>query len=131
MFGWNDSMSVGVSELDSQHRRLFEIINDLHLAMKSGQSKAVLGQTLDKLVDYTVKHFTAEEALMREKSYPALFQHKQIHDEFTARMKKFQDQHKAGAMMVTLDVMAVLQKWLVDHIQGTDLKYARELRLQG
>jgi len=129
MFGWNDSYAIGVSQIDAQHRQLFEIINELHMAMMSRQSSQILGQTLSKLVEYTVKHFGAEEALLRSKSYSELAQHKLIHDQFTARIKKFQADQKDGVVTVNIELMNMLQKWLVDHIQGTDKKYARELKL--
>jgi hemerythrin-like metal-binding protein len=65
MFAWDQSFAVGIPHVDAQHKQLFGIVNELHQAMKSGQSKSVVGQTLEKLVAYTVTHFKDEEALMR------------------------------------------------------------------
>ena len=130
MIGWNDSYAIGVPHIDAQHKQLFEIIAELHQAMMNRQSKQILGQTLGKLVDYTIKHFGAEEALLRSKGYASLGQHKLIHDQFTARIRKFQDDHAAGALMVNLELMDLLQKWLVQHIQGNDVSYAKELGLR-
>ncbi len=130
MFGWNDSYAIGVQQIDVQHKQLFDIIAELHSAMMNRQSKQILGNTLEKLVEYTVKHFGAEEALLRSKNYAQLAQHKQIHDQFTAKIKKFQADHNSGALMVNLDLMNVLQKWLVEHIQGKDVRYAQDLGLR-
>ena len=127
MFGWSDSFAVGIPQIDAQHKQLFEIISDLHEAMKNRRSSLIMEQTLNKLVDYTVKHFGTEEALLRTRNYSELLQHKVIHEQFTARIKKFQEQHQAGAALINIELMEMLQKWLVGHIQGTDMKYVREL----
>ena len=124
MFEWNDSYSVGIPHLDAQHKQLFALIQELHSAMLKGQARAAIGGILDRLIDYTVKHFTAEEATMRNKNYAGLPQHKMIHDQFTSQVKKFQQDYKSGVLSVNMDVMNMLQHWLVDHIQGTDMKYA-------
>lgn len=34
---WNESLSVGVVEIDRQHRKLVELINDLNNAMRQGK----------------------------------------------------------------------------------------------
>ena len=127
MFGWSDSFAVGIPQIDAQHKQLFEIISDLHEAMKNRRSSLIMEQTLNKLVDYTVKHFGTEEALLRTRNYSELLQHKVIHEQFTARIKKFQEQHQAGAALINIELMEMLQKWLVGQIQGTDMKYVREL----
>jgi hemerythrin-like metal-binding protein len=128
MFAWNQSCALGVPHIDAQHKQLFAIANELHQAMLKGQSKVIMGTALDKLVDYTVKHFGAEEALMSSKGHAELPRHKLIHDQFTAKIQKLQQEYKAGAVLVNVELMDFLQKWLVTHIQGTDAKYASELR---
>ena len=40
---WNDSLKVGVAEIDKQHQKLVDMINDLHDAMRQGQGNAVPG----------------------------------------------------------------------------------------
>ena len=46
---WDDSFSVKVAEIDSQHQKLFELINSLYDAMKEGKSKDMLGGIIDEL----------------------------------------------------------------------------------
>ena len=71
-FQWNDRYSVKVYAMDVQHKRLFEIIRELYTAMQSGHGKDVVKGVLDRLIDYTVKHFGAEEKLMDDNKYPSL-----------------------------------------------------------
>lgn len=40
---WSDKLSVGVQQMDMQHKRLVELINELYEAMNSGKGNDVLG----------------------------------------------------------------------------------------
>jgi hypothetical protein len=41
LMDWNQSYSVGVLKIDSQHTLLFGILNDLHAAMMKGQAQSL------------------------------------------------------------------------------------------
>ncbi len=127
MIGWNDSFALGVPLIDAQHKQLFTIISELNDAMLRRQGNAVLGTTLDKLLDYTAKHFSAEEQMLVSKGYFALAQHKRIHEHFKSMIKKYSDDFKAVSISVNVQLMNLLQDWLVHHIQGTDMEYVRAL----
>ena len=58
---WNEKYSVHIEEIDSQHKKIFSIINRLHSALKARKGKKVIGNLLDELVDYTYYHFATEE----------------------------------------------------------------------
>ena len=129
MIGWNDSYALGVPHIDAQHKQLFGIIGDLHQAMLKGQSKLIVGEILAKLIDYTKRHFSAEETMLRSKNYSDLSRHQVIHHEFTAKIESMHKQHQAGSTLLTVDLMDFLQKWLAGHVLGTDVNYVRELHM--
>ena len=52
---WNEKYSVHIEEIDSQHKKIFSIVNRLHGAMKARKGKEVIGNLLDELVDYGAK----------------------------------------------------------------------------
>jgi hemerythrin len=58
---WNDSFSVGVSEIDAQHKNLVLYLNDLNFAMSQGKGKEVLKSLLTRLVGYTQVHFATDK----------------------------------------------------------------------
>ena len=73
-FEWNDTYSVQVREIDSQHKKLFEITNHFHEAMKTGADDDVIYETLNSLIKYVEEHFreydNLDEVLDAEKDYP-------------------------------------------------------------
>lgn len=128
LFKWNDSYSVGHTDIDNQHKRLFELADLLHNAMSSGKGKEVLSKTLTDLVGYTKYHFSSEEKLMQKCQYPEYNQHKQAHDELTAKVIEFQKAFETSRAVLTIDLMQFLRDWLQHHIGETDKKVASYLK---
>lgn len=120
---WDASLSVGVPELDIQHKKLIGMINDLHNAMASGQGKDILSRLLSGVITYTCVHFRNEEKLMQAANYPDYAAHKREHDELTAKAEALKNRFDSGQTMITIDVMNFLRDWLKQHILGTDRKY--------
>lgn len=123
MFAWKDTYSIGVPEIDAQHRRLFGLADELHSAMNGGKGKAVMEQVLQNLISYTKTHFAAEERLMQRCKYAELGPHKAQHDELTRKVLQLQQDFQAGKGMITIEVMQFVSNWLRQHIGGSDRKY--------
>jgi len=120
---WSDDLSVGIQEIDSQHKKLVSLINTLHDAMKAGQGKQALEATLQELADYAVYHFKTEETYMQKFRYPEYTTHKNMHDAFVHKVTDFQKDFAANRLGLTLDVMNILRDWVSTHIKGTDKRY--------
>ncbi|OPY31218.1 MAG: hypothetical protein A4E32_01668 [Methanomassiliicoccales archaeon PtaU1.Bin124] len=118
---WSDKLSVGLPEIDDQHKELINILNRLHSAMVEGKGKVVLKDTLADLADYTVTHFYTEERYMTRYRYPQMGQHRLEHEAFVAKVKKFQEDFDAGNATITIELLRFIKEWLVNHISGTDM----------
>jgi hemerythrin len=44
---WGPSLEVGIQLIDSQHKRLVDLINQLDDAQKQGRGNEVIGETLE------------------------------------------------------------------------------------
>jgi hemerythrin len=124
---WSEQLSVGVLEMDVQHKRLIELINRLYDAMSRGEGGSVLKTIVNELVTYTKVHFGAEERLMASRQYPQLSAHRQLHERFTAQVVEMNEKIVAGKMLTAVSVGNFLRDWLVTHIQSEDKKYGRHL----
>jgi hemerythrin len=124
LFEWKEQYNVNIKEIDKQHKRFAESLNELHEAMLTRKAKEIIDGILVGLADYASKHFSYEEGLMKEHGYPELDDQKQKHVAFIGKVNEFSEKHKSGHMMVSLEVMNFLRDWWKDHILGTDKKYS-------
>jgi hemerythrin len=127
-FVWADNYSVGIQPMDDQHKQLVEMVDRLYEAMKSGRGNEILGTLFSNLLAYTRTHFAEEEALMQQCGYPGLAEHRQLHEQLTQQVLQMAEQFQSGRGSLTVQMATFLKEWLVNHIQGTDKKYAPAMR---
>lgn len=128
IFQWKEEYSVDHSEIDTQHKRLFQLAGELQAAMLAGKGNAALSKTLTNLIAYTKHHFECEERLMKSHHYPEFVKHKALHDDLTKRVVEFQKGFAAGRTALTIDLFQFLKDWLTHHIGETDRKVAVYLK---
>lgn len=120
---WKNEYSVGVFEIDNQHKKLMNSINKLFDAMKQGKANSVLGQIITELVFYSQTHFQTEEKYFDLFNYENTAEHKSIHKGFIAEMAEFKAGFDSGKITLSLEVFNFLKMWLDEHILGEDKKY--------
>ncbi len=128
---WSENLSVGLDAIDSQHRTLIDLINELYKQIKSGATKDAVGEALDKLIDYTGSHFKYEEELFVQYKYPEQASHKELHHKLVSQVVDFQRQFKEDGKDISIELMEFLKDWLLNHIKKTDMKYSSFLRSKG
>ena len=128
---WDDSFSTGVSKFDQQHRKLFDMVNELADAMQQKKSKEAIGRVLNGLAEYTVNHFADEERSFAQSRYPEENSHKELHKKLVDQVVELIGKFNTGETLLTQDVINFLQDWLVNHIKGTDKKYGQHLNKNG
>ncbi len=128
---WSNMFSVGVSEIDTQHKKLVELINQLNDAMQAGKGTDVLGKVLTELVNYTVYHFGYEEKLMGQYNYEDSPAHKDEHKKFIVTVGDFKKKFDAGSAVISVEIMNFLRDWLTTHIMKTDKKLGQGLAKHG
>ena len=120
---WDQDFSVGVEEIDSQHKELFDRINNLDSAMKQGTAKEEVARLIEFLHKYVTIHFGTEEKYMIDYNYTGYALHKTKHDWFK---KEFSDiQIKLDAEGITPDAIMrsnnLLITWFSNHIRSIDM----------
>jgi hemerythrin-like metal-binding protein len=123
IFPWDDNFNTGLNEVDAQHRRLVELINQLASHMAFGQDDLELGNIFDGLVAYTEYHFLTEEVIWHRYLPGDVNEtgHLQAHKTFIdtiGRLKSEQGQKTEADN--TEDVLDFLVRWLAAHILETD-----------
>lgn len=128
---WSKTLMVNIPTIDEQHKQLVKMINDLHKAMKGREGTPAMERILNRLVEYTVMHFGTEEELFRKYKYPEREKHAEAHKKLVGKVSDFQKKMRSGDATISMDLMEFLKDWLVNHIKGTDAKYAPFLLEKG
>ncbi len=128
---WSDALSIGVREIDDQHKHLAYMVNELNEGISGGWGKEAREHVLTELIEYTRVHFATEESLMSISAYPGAAKHKKQHesliDTVNDHVKKYSDDPKASSY----DLLFFLKKWLVNHIMGEDKNLGEYLIKKG
>lgn len=121
---WSDGLSVGIQEIDEQHKVLVDLLNQLNQAIHEKRASEAGIDILTRLAEYTRIHFAVEESLMRIFDYPGFEQHKKEHHALVEQVVKLQEKLKSGKATIGFELMHFLKIWLTKHIIESDKQYA-------
>lgn len=120
---WSRWMSVGIDDLDDDHRRLIAIVNKLG-DEESRPDPALVEAILGELIAYTKHHFAAEEAHMARAKYPTFAAHKALHDALTRQVEEYLETVRAGRGEIDrAQVFTFCADWLGKHILKEDTRF--------
>jgi hemerythrin len=123
VFQWSASMSVGVPELDADHRCLVRIVNLLEDARGSDAGR-IIETVLDTLGVYCRFHFDREERVMARCGFPAVATHRAEHRSFSETTARWWDKRrKKPSETVARELREFLTNWLCHHILIQDMAY--------
>ncbi len=133
-FTWDDSFSVGIEQLDKQHKNIVRGINALSDSMEEGtKTKKTLFKLFRALKAYTDVHFSFEEDLLKKSHYPELDAHLHEHQQFIQNLETLQNAFESDFEKVNIEIkmMDFLKDWLINHIMMMDKKYTKHLQKKG
>lgn len=117
---WNESLSVGFRLMDSDHKRLIDLVNKIHEAATHSAPQSSILTALDELIGFTKTHFLHEETLMRKTAYPQFIPHKIDHDRLLGQIDDLRKRYEAGQIGLSQDTFVYIRTWLCDHIMKID-----------
>ena len=124
MYEFTEDCMIHVEEIDNEHRRLFQMINEAVALVDSTDDVQVIASNLIKnLKDYAATHFAHEEAYMEGMNDPELELQKKAHAAFTAKINAFEpDTSTPEALRASLKgLLEYLVRWLYRHILSSDM----------
>ena len=125
IIAWTPELSVGVAEIDEQHKKFIGIVEDFYSALDEDKVQSELEDILKKLIEYADFHFATEENYFDKFDYEFKEEHKQKHSELRKKALDFQEKFKKEGAGITLKFLAFLTEWLVDHLETEDHKYVK------
>ncbi len=126
---WNDEMSVGIPEVDEDHKHFIFLINEFNRSITIGMSPEEIKNRLQLIVDDAERHFAQEERLFNEWQYPDTDTHAALHAQ---ALKSLQDIMKNftpyGHDSAWTNAGLGIRDVLINHIVSGDMKYAEFYR---
>jgi hemerythrin-like metal-binding protein len=120
---WKDEFSVGVDQMDEQHKKIIAMINRLIREQNIVTEPETVAKLLTEMTDYTREHFRAEEYLMSEYGYDRKDDQVKRHKEFIQKTMEFCSASNVGPNILSVALLEYLSTWLVDHILTEDMQY--------
>jgi len=139
-FEWEPGFSVRLNEIDRQHKNLIGLINRLFEVMRPGKQETfdsslkelvTQASVIEEMISYSHYHFSTEEKYMGKYLYPGFEEHKKEHKSFVDEVERFKADFDSGKVLLSVQIMEFLKKWLGDHILGTDKKFEPFFQAKG
>lgn len=123
---FTDDYLTGIDIIDSEHKGLFAIINQINSLTRLGVIETDLDE-IEKIVNdlnnYVKKHFADEEKYMESINYKSIDAQKAAHATFTAKMDSIDfDNIKKNPQENMEKLVEFLTQWLIQHILRMDKK---------
>ena len=119
---WTPSLNIGIEKIDSQHKELFFLVNDLMDILAVESHSETFKAAFDFLEDYAVSHFGEEERYMYDFSYPGVEEHKKQHELFKSTlgtMKRSYEEYGATEPFLWM-IRSQLAAWTMTHVKSVD-----------
>ena len=128
---WMNEFSVGVTEMDEQHKKLIAMINLLIADQKTLTAPETIARLLTEMTDYAQEHFRAEEYLMSEYGYDKKDKQVVMHEEFIRKTRAFYSSADIGPNTLSVALLEYLKTWLIGHILKDDMEYKEFFKSRG
>lgn len=127
---WNISHAVFVTEIDDEHREIFEQVSALQKALSSPSPSPRVHELTRRLITCIADHFAHEERLMRAARYGSMDWHKQGHNSARRRAAQLASRIEQGDPGAGIALVEYLTSWLRDHSRLADRMLGAFLRNQ-
>ena len=120
---WSGSLSLDIPDIDKQHMKFLDIVNELLLAMEENKTKEKQSKIIDELINYAFYHFSKEERYFNKANYPFAVQHEKEHEEFIDKVIGFKNDLDQNKLTLTIEMINFMNNWWTNHIRVSDKKY--------
>jgi hemerythrin-like metal-binding protein len=128
LIAWTERVMVSETAIDTEHRKLFGIINDLYRVVSRKGDQAAVEPCYAAMMEYTRTHFAHEETLMERRGYAEFPAHRQEHQDLLRRLEELHDEYRAGRKTAATDLLNFLASWWMTHIAAFDTRLAEFIR---
>lgn len=124
---WKEEFSVGVESVDTEHREMIALINELDDAMQHDADCSTVVRTLGEIYARISAHFALEEKIMRDAAYAGLAAHKADHEQLLDHLLDTIDGVEDAGGYDREALSDRLDRWFSDHFRTHDAELHRHI----
>ena len=122
---WNEEYSLGIEEIDSQHKELLRLFSIVQDEVRTEQRWSSIHYSIVEIIDFSQFHFGFEEALMRLYGFPGYEEHRKVHGQLLGKADELLGESMKGGARD--DIAKFFGDWLVEHMKRADRGYAQHI----
>jgi hemerythrin len=119
---WQEFLSVGVAEIDYQHKQLLDKYNAFFAAYNDEAREEEVARLFYFLGTYVLTHFSNEETFMQQVGFPDFQNHLEQHQMLTTKVNTLKERlAKEGPTPEFVCSAGLLMTgWIIEHISVMD-----------
>jgi len=131
-FAWKEELSVGIPEVDEEHKHFIFLVNELNKSITHGMASEDIKHNLLLILEDAARHFEHEERLFKEWKYPDADVHAKIHAQVLTVLQNIKEKFiPYGRDSDWVNAGMTIKGVLIDHIFTEDMKYAEYYQNSG
>lgn len=115
---WSSDLETGIPGIDYEHRKLVNMLNDIHGLIAAGSNAEMIGNALDDFCVLVTAHFALEEKIMQDERYAGLTERRNIHHQLLDEISDIVDACEAGDHVFYESLPGTLREWLLKAMTG-------------
>ena len=124
---WKSEYSVGVREIDEEHREMIELINTTYEKLENSAGAAEIEKFLGDIYAGIAAHFALEERIMQKAQYKEYQAHKEDHEDLLDQIHDMMDEFISDPDNGTQVLQTKLVNWFSSHFATFDARLHKDL----
>lgn len=120
---WKSGYTTGVPEMDAQHQRAFDQLNELESLIEQGRYVGdEIADHVKAIFAHAERHFSDEECCMDKAHCPMALKNREEHAYFLEAFRQHMSAYEKAPSQATLsELHGFAEQWLHEHIAFVDI----------
>lgn len=129
---WDNTLSIGIGNLDSDHKEIFNNISKLIYYMKEKREIDEITEILNNLEECVIRHLNEEEAIQKQYNYPKYDLHSKEHEKLRNELYGLREALEEDCLspLFIINMYRKMFKWYRTHILDLDKEFGEYLLIQ-
>lgn len=115
---WKEEYLLAMSQLDNQHRRLVELLQEAYLLHEEDAAAPETNLSLLELVDFAAFHLEYEASWLERHGYQVPAPQRRGADHLKRRILRIQNHYFKHGEDHSPKILSFMTRWLAKHLKG-------------